>query len=191
MKRIIRILPLFIAGVVAFGCGPKKVENTNEVAEEANEEKFEDRKDEKDAEFVAETVASNYAEIALAILARDKSNNPQVKEVAQELEAGHNKILGELQSFASAKVITVPTEAKDAEQKTIEKLREEKDVKEFNKKWSKELVDKHEKSIKEFEARLEKTQDADLKIWIEQTLPHLREHLDKVKALESNVTASR
>jgi putative membrane protein len=191
MKRITRILPLFIAGIVALSCGPKKVENTNEVAEDANEEKFEDRKDEKDAEFVVETVASNYAEIALAILAREKSNNPQVKAVAQELETGHNKILGEIQSFASAKVITVPTEARDAEQRTIEKLREEKDEKEFNKKWSKELVDKHEKSIKEFEARLEKTQDADLKIWIEQTLPHLREHLDKVKALESNVTASR
>lgn len=191
MKRITKVLPLLLAGVVAFSCGPKKAENTNEVAEEANEEKFENRKDEKDAEFVAETVASNYAEIALATLAKEKSDNTQIKDVAQALETEHNKILGELQAFASAKVISIPTEAKDGEQKTIQNLREEKDVKDFNKKWSKELVDKHEKSIKAFEDRLEKTQDADLKIWIEQTLPHLREHLDKVKALESSLTASK
>ena len=49
------------------------------------------------------------------------------------------------------------------------------------------MADKHEKTIEKFEDRAEKTEDADLKIWITQTLPHLRTHLDKVKACEESL----
>lgn len=181
---------LFVAGALAWGC-QTKTENTdsNEVAEEANEEKFEARKDEKDAEFVADAVASNYAEIGMATLAQEKSNDPKVKEVAQMLVKDHNALLSELKTFAESKSISVPVEAKDDAKRKLEDLREETDMKEFNKEWCKEMADKHEKTIKDFESYADKTEDADLKILIQNTLPNLRQHLDHVKACEQNLAS--
>jgi len=179
---------IVFAALVMVSCTPKeKSADSNEVAEEANEEKFDDKKDEKDAEFVAEVVASNYAEIELAKLASTRSDNAQVKEVAKMLEDDHSKLLTELQAFAGTKAITVPTEPEDDAKKKIEDLTKEEDIKDFNKEWCKEMADKHEKTIEKFEDRAEKTADADLKIWINQTLPHLRTHLDKVKACEESL----
>jgi putative membrane protein len=187
-----KFLMMVFAALVMVSCTPKeKTADSNEVAEEANEEKFEDKKDEKDAEFVADVVASNYAEIELAKLASTRSDNAQVKEVARMLEDDHNKLLTELQAFAGTKAITVPTEPKDDAKKKIEDLTKEEDIKDFNKEWCKEMADKHEKTIEKFEDRAEKTADADLKIWITQTLPHLRTHLDKVKACEESLKNSK
>jgi putative membrane protein len=183
-----KFLMIVFAALVVASCTPKeKSADSNEVAEEANEEKFDDKKDEKDAEFVAEVVASNYAEIELAKLASTRSDNAQVKEVAKMLENDHSKLLTELQAFAGTKAITVPTEPEDDAKKKIEDLTKEEDIKDFNKEWCKEMADKHEKTIEKFEDRAEKTADADLKIWINQTLPHLRTHLDKVKACEESL----
>lgn len=181
-----------LAALVMASCTPKNKEaDSNEVAEEANEEKFEEKKDEKDAEFVAEVVASNFAEIELAKLASTRSDNAQVKDVAKMLEADHSKLLTELQAFAGTKAITVPTEPEDDAKKKIEDLTKEEDIKDFNKEWCKEMADKHEKTIEKFEDRAEKTEDADLKTWITQTLPHLRTHLDKVKACEESLKNSK
>lgn len=49
------------------------------------------------------------------------------------------------------------------------------------------MIDAHEKCIRSFEARLQKTSDEDLKKLINNTLPGLREHLDKIKACQEKV----
>jgi len=180
-------MPFVFAGIIAISCGKKESTDTNEIAKESNDEKFDDRKEEKDADFIAETVAANYAEINLAKLAAEKSDNSQIKETAQMLEKDHSKLLQDLQTFASLKAISVPNEEKEEAKKKIEDLTKEDDIKDFNKEWCKTMVDKHEQTIKNFESRLDKTQDADLKILIDQTLPQLRAHLDKVKACEQSM----
>lgn len=184
-----RYLIVAFAALAMAACTPKdKTADSNEVAERANEEKFDDKKKEKDAEFVAEVVASNHAEIELARLASTRSDNPKVKELAKRLEEDHNKLLTELRAFAGTKAISVPSEPEDDAKRKIEDLSKEIDVKDFNKEWCKEMADKHEKTIEKFEERAEKTEDADLKIWITQTLPSLRTHLDNVKACEETLT---
>jgi len=49
------------------------------------------------------------------------------------------------------------------------------------------MVSSHEKTIKDFEDRWEKTEDPELKNWIAETLPHLRSHLDKIKSCDESV----
>jgi putative membrane protein len=44
------------------------------------------------------------------------------------------------------------------------------------------MIDRHEESINKFEKRLDKTEDPELKAWINKTLPHLRMHLEKLNA---------
>jgi putative membrane protein len=191
MKRMFRILTLASLMAAMISCNEARREqeqDSNEVAEEANEEKFEDAdKDvEKDADFIAEAVASNYAEIKLAQLAAQRSSNAEVKSIAKMLEADHTKTLNELKAFAQTKAITVPVEEKDDAKRTLENLREE-DAKDFDKKWIDEMEDKHEKSINKFENRLDKTEDAELKALVSKTIPHLKMHLEKIKACEEKM----
>jgi putative membrane protein len=190
MKWISRIGVIVVTATVVFACGPKHNNETdsNTTAEKANKDKFNSREGEKDAEFVAKTVACNFGDIQLSKLAEQKSNNPQVKEVAKGIEANHSKLLKDLQNLAGHKAISVPTEPEDSKRKKIEDLTKQSDIKDFNKEWCKEMVSSHENTIKEFEDRWEKTKDPDLKNWIAETLPHLRSHLDKIKSCDQSVT---
>ncbi len=187
MKKTILKLSLIAMLGLAVACAKESAkenaaEESNEVAEEANQDKFEERDDRKDADFVAEQVAANYAEIELAKLASQKSTSTDVKDVAKMLETEHSKTLKQLQDLAGQKAISIPTQPEEGAVKKYEDLGKEEDAKDFNKEWAKEMVDAHEKKIEQYEDQLEKTEDADLKAWITQTLPNLRMHLDKLKA---------
>ena len=160
----------------------ERAEKTQDIAEDANDDKFDDNDVKDDADFVADQVAANYAEVKMAKLAEERSSVAEIKKIAKMLESDHNKKLEELKSLASKKAITVPVEADKDAIKTVEDLRDEKDVKDFNKDWCEEMVDKHEKTIKVFEDKLDDTQDPELKTWISNTLPGLRSHLDQLKA---------
>jgi putative membrane protein len=193
MKRIFKILTLASA-VALFSCNEAKREqnqDSNEVAEEANEEKFDDADNgvQKDADFVAEVVASNYAEIKMAQLAAANSTNPEVKEIAKMLEADHTKTLNELKTIAQSKAITVPTEEKPDAKDKMENLKSEKGA-DFDKKWLEEVSDKHEESIDNFESKIDKTEDAELKAFVSKTLPHLKMHLEKIEACKEKTKDS-
>ena len=188
MKRIFKIFTL-ISLVAMLSCNEtrrEKEEDSNEAAEEANDDKFKDNDMENDADFVAEVVAKNYAEIRLAQLASQRSANPEVKSIAKMLEADHTKVLNELKSLAKQKAISIPVEEQDKDKRQIDNFYDESG-KDFDKKWTKELIDRHETSINKFEKRYEKTEDADLKSFTDKTLPHLRMHLEKLNALHEKI----
>jgi putative membrane protein len=183
MKKIWNLMPMIVAALFFIACEPKKDnanKDTNETAEEANDDKFQTNKAEEDADFVAEAVASNIAEIEMAQLAVQRSDNPEIKEIGRTLENEHNKLLKDLQDLAAKKTISVPAAGEDADRRKIEDLNKEDDIKDFNKDWCKALVDKHENSIEKFEKRLQNTADPDIKALINQSLPHLRSHLEKI-----------
>lgn len=191
MKWINKAGAIALMGLMAFSCGPKQNRDSHEAAEEANEDKFQTRDTEKDAQFVAEAVAANYAEIQLAQLAVQKSNDTEIKSVAKFLETEHNKVLAELKDVAGKRVISVPSSEDDAARRKIEDLTREDDVKDFNKEWCKTMVEKHEKSIENFETRMNETEDAELKAWLSSTLPHLRDHLDRIKACHERIAQAK
>ncbi|MBA4056260.1 MAG: hypothetical protein C0490_16210 [Marivirga sp.] len=188
MKPITSLTTIAAVLLIAFisACQPKKQEDSADVAKEANDSTFADRDDEKDADFVVNTVAANYAEIKLAQLALNKSDDAKVKELATKLEADHTKILNELKEYANKRGIAVPMEETNEATKDITDL-SEKDAKDFDEKWCEVLEDKHEKTINKFESRIDKTEDVELKNWISATLPDLKSHLEMIKQHEEAV----
>ena len=173
--------------LVIAACAPKK-EDSGEIAEEQNDEKFEDKDLEKDADFVVKTVESNYAEIKLAKLAKEKATDNKVKDMANMLEKDHTRILDELKAYANKHGISVPLEESKDAAKDYNDLAE-KNGGDFDKNWVDALEDKHEKSINNFESRLDKTEDPELKEWITATLPGLRTHLEMLKEHDNKVSA--
>jgi putative membrane protein len=186
MKMTFKILT--VASLLAvYSCNdPRKGEDSNEKAEEANEDKFKDNKARQDAEFVEEVVATNYAEIKLAELANQRSRNGEVKQLAQMLQADHSAALNELKTLAQAKAISVPVEEDEQAKRKLENFTEASGN-EFDEKWCKEMLDKHEDSIDQFEKRLQNTDDAELKTWISKTLLTLRTHYSRLKTFHDSL----
>lgn len=173
--------------LVAVACGSKKQEDSAEIAKEANDEVLEDRDDEKDADFVVNTLASNYAEVRLAQLALNRSSDAGVKDMAKMLETDHNRLISELKTYADKNGIVVPIEETSEDKEDINKLASEADANKFDEKWCEELKDRHQKSINKFEKRLERTEDMELKNWVNATLPALKMHLDMLKKHDERV----
>jgi putative membrane protein len=88
--------------------------------------------------------------------------------------------LGELKTFASSKSISIPSEADDEAMRKTKRFSDEAGT-DFDKKWCKEMIDRHEETINKFEKRMDKTEDADLKAWLSKTLPTLRSHLQMLE----------
>jgi putative membrane protein len=181
-----------ISGLILSSCNePRRGNDSNvnetrdEAAAEENSDKFAG-KTERDAEFVYDVVASNYAEIKLAELASQKSRTPEVKEIAEKLLNDHAASLNELKTLAQAKAIAVPVEEKDDARRRLQDLSEES-TEDFEKKWCDQMVGMHEKSIDNFEDRLEDTEDAELKAFLNKTLPVLKQHQEQLKACQEKL----
>lgn len=162
--------------------------NRNEAAAESNTGKFNNEK-RRDAEFVYDVVESNYNEIKLAELGNQKSRIPAIKKMAEMLQADHTSSLNELKTLAQTKAISVPVEEPETSRRKIEDLAEESG-KDFDEKWCKEMMELHDKNIKNFERRLEDTEDAELKAFINKTLPVLRKHHENLKVLNDNAKSN-
>lgn len=158
-------------------------DDRDEAAAESNKDKFGGEK-QRDAEFVYEVVESNYGEIKLAELAHQRSRTPEVKNLAQQLLTDHTASLNELKTLAQAKAISVPVEETSASKRKLENMAEE-EGKAFDKAWCDEMMDLHDKTIEKFEKRLKATDDAELKAFINKTLPVLKQHHERLKAFEN------
>jgi putative membrane protein len=189
MKSInFKILSALTLVVLFMACEPKKQEEDSaEIAKESNDAALEDRDDEKDADFIVNTIAANYCEVKLAQLAKNRSKDAGVKEIANMLETDHNKVINQLKGYAAKNGISVPLEETEEHKKDINDLASESDPDKFDEKWCDILEDNHEKTIDKFEKRLNRTEDLELKNWITETLPSLKSHLDMLKKREDAI----
>jgi putative membrane protein len=167
-------------------CSPSKKDESVKLAKEHNARNFDDRTDEKEADFIVEAVVGTFEEIKLAQLAQQKSMHSDVIEIAKMLEEEHEIFLTELKGLANKKGITIPLEETDAAKKDRSALAE-KSENDFNKKWCSMLADKHEKNINRFESAWKKSDDVDLRDWINKTLPALKEHQEHLKQCETKL----
>jgi putative membrane protein len=135
-----------------------------------------------DAQFLKKTTEDNLAEVELATLATSKSQNEQVKAYASKLVTDHQEAQTEIQSIASKKTVTLPSElpaAKKALKDRLSKL----DGAAFDKAYVAEMVKDHKQAIGAFE-RAAKSTDADVKAFAEKTLPTLKDHLAQAQAIK-------
>jgi putative membrane protein len=180
MNDLIKMVFLLcMAGILSTGlsgCNNDKKDST-ETKEERNEKEFDDKSNVKDSELVVDMVEENYAEIKMVQLAKERSTSTDVKKLANYLETQHKEVLNELKDLAGKRGITIPRE-EGAKSKDRIKVLSDIKAREFDKKWCKELMDKHEKSINKLESV--EIADPDLKEWVAELLPKLRIHHDRL-----------
>jgi putative membrane protein len=135
-----------------------------------------------DQTFMTTAATDNRAEIELGRLAVDKTANPTVKTFGQMLVDDHGNASEELTALASRKEITLPTEPTAAQNATKERLSKLSGPA-FDAAFAKEMVAGHQKAVQLFTQESNTGADADTRVWAAQTLPALKEHLDKARQL--------
>jgi len=136
-----------------------------------------------DRKFIEEAANSGMFEVQISQLAASKATDPNVKSFASMLVDHHTAANNELVKIANGRGVELPAAPKRALRRDIEKLGK-KNGDEFDREYVRNVgIKAHEKDIKMFQKARKDVKDADLKAFIDKTLPVLREHLAAAEKL--------
>ena len=195
MKKEFSFLSMLCLLAALTACNNASNKDAVEKADSANEAKADTSSshasttvavDEKTSDFMVKVADGSMTEVEVGKLAQEKSTNSRVKNFASMMVQDHSKANEELKSLASQKNVTIPADISDDNKKHKEDL-SKKSGKDFDKAFMKMMVDDHQKTVDKFEDCSKNTKDADVKSWVDKTLPTLRMHLDSAKAINSKL----
>ncbi|WP_353721120.1 DUF4142 domain-containing protein [Dyadobacter sp. 676] len=180
----------FATAAMLWGCGTSNSTDSTEAADSANEAVADSGQAtgttavaEEDSKFAVDAANGGMAEVQLGELAQNKGTDPKVKEFAKMMVTDHTKANDELKALAASKNITLPATPDEDKQKISTDL-SAKNGKDFDKAYIDQMVEDHEKTVKLFEDGQKNVKDAEIKAFIDKTLPVLKSHLDHVKNLD-------
>jgi putative membrane protein len=141
---------------------------------------------EDDKKFVMKAAMGGMAEVAGGQTASTQATNADVKAFGSQMVTDHSKANDELKTLATTKGLALPSETDDEHRKSLASIAK-KTGKDFDKAYMKDMVEDHEKDVKEFENASKNASDPDLKAWAAKTLPTLQHHLEMAKATNAKV----
>jgi len=139
--------------------------------------------------FVQKAMASGQMEVQMGQLGQQQAQDPQVKQLAAALVRDHSQANQKLQQIASTKNISQTKSGAGDHQKHqqgLEKLKSQSGS-EFDKEFVKMALKHHKKDIQEFEKAQTQVNDPELKAFITETLPKLRQHQQMAQAAAQSV----
>lgn len=149
--------------------------------------------DSNEAQFVRDVMASGHHEIEMGQLALKRSNDSDVKSLAQRLVNDHTAAGKKLEEVARTNGLLTTSAAvearKDVDTRTDENRHVDSHIEtmqgaDFDKAWAKQMVADHQAAIAKFEMQQKDAKNSDLRNFVITTLPTLREHLKQAQALD-------
>ena len=191
MKKLSVITMIALAACMFQACSGNKdsaetADSINTERDSANAVEAGVAADESDAKFAVDAANGGMAEVALAKLAQSKATNAKVKEFADMMVADHTKANDELMALAQAKNITLPQAVSSDKQATMDNLTK-KSASEFDKAYVDQMIDDHKKTISLYEDASKNLKDADMKAFVDKTLPTVKAHLEHVTAIHDSM----
>ena len=133
-------------------------------------------------DFMVKASQSNIAEIEEGRLAMTNSKDPQVQALGNRLVQDHSKAEDTLEALAATMDVKLPAKPDAVQQQEIAKLRSLKGTA-FDDVFDPAEVHAHVQTIAEMEQAAANVHNAALKLWIEENVPVLQEHLELARAL--------
>ena len=127
-------------------------------------------------------VFANLAEIEAARLAQTKSQNPQVKQFAQQMIEDHSKLQQELKQLAQNKGgIPLPDRPNEKHQEMLKQLAD-LPPEQFDQRYMQHSgITDHKKTHQFLQDAEKKAKDPDLKALVKNTTPIVKQHLQMAK----------
>lgn len=192
MKKLNLIVMIALAGLMFQACNNTKKDSTDS-ADSVNKVKDTTTSgmtgiavDKDDAKFAVDAANGGMTEVELSKLAEQKSTNAKVKDFAAMMVMDHSKAGEELKAVAKTKNITLPDSVNADSKKAIADL-SKKSVSDFDKAYVDKMVSDHKATVDMFEDASKKLKDADLKAFVDKTLPTIKGHLTNIKAIHDSM----
>ena len=142
--------------------------------------------DEETSSFLVKAANGGMTEVKLGEIAQQKGANQRVKDFGSMMVHDHSATNEKVKTLAAQRNVTLPAAVSDESQKDIDDC-SKKTGREFDKAYMSDMVKKHQATIDMFEDAADKSKDADVKTFINNTLPKVREHLDSAKAIQKQL----
>ena len=136
-----------------------------------------------DAAFIAKAANGGMTEVELGKLAAEKGASQEVKDFGNQMVKDHSKANDELKEVAGKMNVMVPEKVDAKHQATIEKMSALTGAA-FDKAYVKGMVKAHKEDIALFESADKEVKNEDLKKFIENTLPVMKEHLAMIEKFD-------
>jgi len=142
-----------------------------------------------DKQFIEKVAAGNTAEVKLAQLAEQKSQDSKVKDFANRMITDHGKANNDLRPIAGTAQIKIPDQLKGEAKARYNKL-EKLSGPEFDRTYINDMVKDHQKDATEYQKEQGQVKDPQLKTYVDNTLPVVQSHFHMAEEIK-NSTASR
>lgn len=133
-------------------------------------------------EFMTNAARGGMLEVQLGNMATQKASSNDVKQFGEHMATDHSQLSQKLQQLASNLNFTLPTDLKPEQQALVSRF-ETLTGKAFDSAYIKEMVNDHIKDISEFERALSQASNADIKQFVNEALPTLRDHLKMAREI--------
>jgi putative membrane protein len=141
-----------------------------------------------DAWFVKKAANINMTEVQLGKVAQEQGQSADVKSFGRRMVTDHSKLNDELTTAAAAMKAKMPAKVSAKHQALIEKLSKLHGA-EFDKTYAEDMTNGHANAVKLFEKAQAKVTQPDLKKYIDNALPILKNHLELAKKMKSSQAA--
>lgn len=137
-----------------------------------------------DAKFIKKAANGGMTEVELGKIAAKNGQKDDVKSFGERMVKDHSKANDELKSIASKMNVNVPDKVNAKHQAMIDKFAKMSGDS-FDSAYVKAMVEDHKKDIAEFEEAQGQVKNEDLKKFIGDTIPVMKEHLEMVQKMET------
>lgn len=144
----------------------------------------------KDKQFMMKAAKDGLAEVQLGQLAQQQASAQEVKDFGSRMVTDHSKANDELTALAQQKNVKLPTKVDRSHTRMMDKLKKQTGAA-FDKAYMTEMVREHTKDVTEFQKAQGKVKDADVKAFIDKTLPVLQQHLQSAKEIAGKVAGGQ
>lgn len=180
---------MFIGSSVLFACNNssdpvEKADSTNEVKQE--QAGTDTKTVENTSDFLVKAANGGMAEVEAGKIGEQKATHKEVKDFAKMMVDDHTGANAEVKKLAAALNVTLPSAPSEDHQKDVTKLNEKK-PKDFDKDFMDQMVADHKKTIDLFKDASDDDMNADVKAFVNNTIPKLQAHLDAAEAIRKKL----
>lgn len=137
-------------------------------------------------EFVDEASAGSMMEVELGKVAQKRALDQQVKDYGKMMEKDHSDASDKLKTAVQGLGLTIPATMDKEHQDKITDLNK-KTGKDFDKEYIDKMVQDHKEDVDDFEEAQKSLPSGELKTWVDNTLPVLRQHLIQAETLQEQL----
>jgi putative membrane protein len=136
-----------------------------------------------DKDFILAAAQGGMTEVKLGELAAQKGTRDDVKAFGRLMVKDHTAINGDLTALAAQKGVTLPDSLDAKHQRMLDKMSAMTGA-EFDSAYVSSMIKDHKMDAKEFKAESAATRDADVRTFVDKTLPVVEGHLQLITTMK-------